>query len=97
LESHVFTVTPPIPPSELTTMEEVKRLQARGNDGYRDGRYTEARASYSQALQLLSAASLSDPSSRETASQLYANRAQTSIQERDFGAALAGASEARTS
>ncbi|KAG7399143.1 hypothetical protein PHYBOEH_009603 [Phytophthora boehmeriae] len=78
---------------------QVKELQAEGNALYADGRYDAARAIYTQAIELLtssdeyastSASATDDLASCKalTASQLFSNRAQTAIQERDFAAAL---------
>lgn len=83
--------------------DQVKTLQAEGNALYADGRYDAARASYTRAIALLttgydSAASCASVSGDGvswdalTASQLFSNRAQTAIQERDFAAALRGLS-----
>jgi len=82
-------------------MEQVKALQTAGNALYSDGRYDAARASYTQAIALLTAGDESAASRASgggdagslkalTASQLFANRAQPAIQERDFAAALHG-------
>ncbi|GMF13233.1 unnamed protein product [Phytophthora lilii] len=79
--------------------DRVKVLQAEGNALYGDGRYDAARASYTQAIALLTAGDESASNSAHdapdaaswkalTASQLYSNRAQTAVQERDFAAAL---------
>ncbi|KAE9032059.1 hypothetical protein PR003_g9634 [Phytophthora rubi] len=86
-------------------MEQVKQLQAEGNALYADGRYDAARASYTRAIALLTArdqSALNSPSTDGsaaswdalTAAQLYSNRAQTAIQERDFAAALHDATQA---
>ncbi|KAF1792803.1 S-adenosyl-L-methionine-dependent methyltransferase [Phytophthora cactorum] len=80
-------------------MNTVKQLQVEGNELYADGRYDAARAIYTTAIALLTAendsASSCAPEDGDvvswkalTASQLLSNRAQTAIQERDFGAAL---------
>lgn len=74
-------------------MDAARELQARGNALYGAGRYAEAHARYSEALAQL-AGGLAGPERAAAASQLLANRAQTAIQERDFGAALAGATRA---
>lgn len=76
----------------------IEQLRAQGNACYHDGRYEQARALYASALDLLihrhqEDGSL-DPESalehREAVAQLYSNRAQAFIQERDFAAALRG-------
>ncbi|KAG7386819.1 hypothetical protein PHYPSEUDO_015216 [Phytophthora pseudosyringae] len=85
--------------------DQVKQLQAEGNALYADGRYEAARASYTQAIALLTARDDSALSCASgggdagswkalAASQLFSNRAQTSIQERDFAAALHDATQA---
>ncbi|KAE9001823.1 hypothetical protein PF005_g14390 [Phytophthora fragariae] len=86
-------------------MEQVKQLQAEGNALYDYGRYDAARTSYTRAIALLTArdeSALNSPSTDGsaaswdalTAAQLYSNRAQTAIQERDFAAALHDATQA---
>ncbi|RLN45913.1 hypothetical protein BBJ29_009455 [Phytophthora kernoviae] len=78
---------------------QVKALQDEGNALYAEGRYVAARAMYTQAIELLTSsdgyASNSAPDTADsaswkalTSSLMYANRAQTAIQERDFAAAL---------
>ncbi|KUF81854.1 lysine methyltransferase METTL21D protein [Phytophthora nicotianae] len=79
--------------------DQVKQLQKEGNQLYADGRYDAARAVYTKAIALLTAgddsSSACAPDGADTASwksltasQLLSNRAQTTIQERDFAAAL---------
>ncbi|CEG35442.1 Putative N2,N2-dimethylguanosine tRNA methyltransferase [Plasmopara halstedii] len=79
--------------------DKIKALQAEGNAYYADGRYEAAREIYTKAITLLTAHDnnvlSSDPRNgdtisweSQTASQLLSNRAQTSIQERNFAAAL---------
>ncbi|KAG2521520.1 hypothetical protein JM16_003543 [Phytophthora kernoviae] len=81
---------------------QVKALQDEGNALYAEGRYVAARAMYTQAIKLLTSsdgyASNSAPDTADsaswkalTSSLMYANRAQTAIQERDFAAALCDA------
>lgn len=82
-------------------LARVKALQAAGNACYSGGRYDDARAQYSQAIALLegslgavsttaSESQSDNTTAAATASQLFSNRAQTFIQERDFAAALHG-------
>lgn len=76
----------------------IEQLRAQGNACYRDGRYEQARALYASALDLLINQHQEDGSldsgntleNREAVAQLYSNRAQAFIQERDFAAALHG-------
>lgn len=79
-------------------LARVKELQAAGNAFYRGGHYDDARVQYSQAIALLEASlgavvTTATDSQRDaiaSVSQLFSNRAQTFIQERNFAAALHG-------
>ncbi|OQR95226.1 hypothetical protein ACHHYP_00189 [Achlya hypogyna] len=71
-------------------MDEVDARASAGNAKYKAGDYVGARAEYSAALELLEEL----PTAGETTARVLANRAQTFLQERDFGPALKDATAA---
>ncbi len=74
-------------------MKSGAELKAEGNLLYQHGRYEEARVLYSTAIDHFSS-SKSLPASQvpqTLLSQLFSNRAQTFIQQRDFVFAIQGA------
>ncbi|TMW65558.1 hypothetical protein Poli38472_008200 [Pythium oligandrum] len=80
-------------------VEQVEELRARGNAFYGAGRFEDARACYAEAiLELESALKGVDVADRAVVgaklAQLFSNRAQTYIQERNFAPALQDAARA---